>query len=225
MAMAEEKETVPRESLLRERISERIRHDIMSGRLRFGDKISEIGYSEACGVGRGPVRDAFLSLSSLGLLEIRPRFGTYVATFTRKTIKDLFDTKLMLEFSGVKFSTNHQKQVLLKSLSEQFPVMSQQVSSSEDFDNFSVLDTEFHAALVAACENTYLNNMYRPVRVCAQAARSRLTKTPEIAEIANRHHDEVVKAIAKDDMAGLEIALGKHLSWVLGMLLMIDELF
>lgn len=209
----------------RDVIAERIRQDIMAGKLKFGAKLSENTYATIFGVSRTPVREAIVSLSSLGLLTVRPRSGTYVVSFTQKSLTDLFQVRETLEVSGVRFATPTQRQALVSTLEGLGPEMEREDGSPEDFDKFSLADTLFHTHLVGAPGNALLSQMYRPVAASCQAARSRLEKTFYVSDTANTHHTQIVEAIKADDLERFSVVLHEHLSWVLGMLMQVRELF
>ncbi len=202
-----------------------IRGEIMQGQLRFGQKISENAYADRLNVSRTPVREAFLLLASLGLLTVRPRSGTYVVSFSKDSLQELFEVRLLLEQGGVRLATDEQRRRLVDELRCMMTDLTQDVSDSEAFDMFSRVDTAFHVALVAAAQNDRLLTMYRPIEICAQAARSRLPKSPAVAETANAHHAAIVEAIANGDIGRFETVLEDHLAWVVGMLMRVDELF
>lgn len=60
-------------------VAERLRNDILCGRIPEGARLAESGISKRFGVGRGPVREAVQKLSSQGLLQTRPNCGAVVA--------------------------------------------------------------------------------------------------------------------------------------------------
>jgi DNA-binding GntR family transcriptional regulator len=64
---------------LREQIAERIRTDVLTGRLPVGERLNEIKLGEQFGVSRTPIREAIQQLMHEGLLEGRPNTGVKVA--------------------------------------------------------------------------------------------------------------------------------------------------
>lgn len=209
----------------REAIADHIRMDIMSGALRFGQRLSEATYAERFGVSRTPVRDAILGLVSLGLIVVRPRSGTFVVSFTRASLKDLFEVRQTLEVSGVRLATATQRRALVARIEAMAGDLNRDVETAEDFDQFSLSDTEFHTLLVEAADNTLLSQIYRPIAASAQAARSRLDKSSSVSDTANAHHFAILEALRTDDIDRFEAVLKEHLAWVLGILMQVDELF
>ena len=73
---------------LREQIADRIRADVMCGRLPEGERLSEITLGEQFGVSRTPIREALQQLMHEGLLEGRPNTGVKVAARPADAICD-----------------------------------------------------------------------------------------------------------------------------------------
>ena len=76
-------------STVSERIAERLRLDVLSGRLASGTRLSEVSLAEQFDVSRTPVRQAFAQLSLEGLLEAKPNAGVRVAPLVDDEIRKL----------------------------------------------------------------------------------------------------------------------------------------
>jgi DNA-binding GntR family transcriptional regulator len=73
-----------------ERIAERLREDIRSGRLAPGQRLVEAELTRRHEVSRGPVREALARLQSEGLVTIEPNRGASVRRMDRQELDDLF---------------------------------------------------------------------------------------------------------------------------------------
>jgi DNA-binding GntR family transcriptional regulator len=71
------------------RIAERLRLDVLSGRLASGARLSEVSLAKKFGVSRTPIRQALAQLSLEGLLEAKPNAGVRVAPLVDDEIRDL----------------------------------------------------------------------------------------------------------------------------------------
>ena len=74
---------------LRIQIVERIREDIMSGRLAGGERLSELALGRRFGVSRGPVREALVQLAHEGLVDCKPNCGVHVSMPVPDSIRAL----------------------------------------------------------------------------------------------------------------------------------------
>lgn len=70
-------------------VAHAVREDILSGRLKAGERITEAGLTKRFAVGRGVVREAIHRLAHQGLLLTRPNCGAVVAPEAPKAIRGL----------------------------------------------------------------------------------------------------------------------------------------
>ena len=81
---------------LTELFTDQLRKKILSGELKAGDRLPpERHMARSAGVSQSIVHQSVLYLRNVGLLDVRPRKGTFVADFLRtgtaSTIKELFE--------------------------------------------------------------------------------------------------------------------------------------
>src|SRR3981189_2549398 len=81
-----------------------LRDLILSGRMRSGERISELGAVETTGVSRTPVRMALVRLEEEGLLEAIPSGGFMVKSFTERDILDSIELRGALEGLAARFA-------------------------------------------------------------------------------------------------------------------------
>ena len=80
-----------------EAVSERLRDEILEGRLPAGTRLVETELAERFGVSRCPVRDALQELSRTGLTVDLPRRGTFVSSLTEGDLVEVYVIRSAIE--------------------------------------------------------------------------------------------------------------------------------
>ena len=78
-------------------VVQRLRDDIVSGRLAPGEPLRQDEIARSFGVSHVPIREAFLRLESERLVEIRPRRGAIVAALSAAELEELNEMRAALE--------------------------------------------------------------------------------------------------------------------------------
>lgn len=76
---------------------ERLRDDIVSGRLAPGEPLRQDEIARSLGVSHVPIRETFLRLQAEGLVAIRPRRGAIVSDLSAAEIEELNEMRAALE--------------------------------------------------------------------------------------------------------------------------------
>ncbi|QDL91715.1 GntR family transcriptional regulator [Paroceanicella profunda] len=79
------------------RIAGQIVEAIGDGRLRPGEKVTELRLSKEMGTSRAPVREALRLLESQGLIVSHPRRGFFVHAYGTGELEEIYDLRLCLE--------------------------------------------------------------------------------------------------------------------------------
>src|SRR5439155_16554189 len=75
---------------LRKQVAARLRDDILSGRLKPGEKLAETSLVKRFGVSRAPVREALVQLTQEGLLVGQANRGVRVTLPASNELQELF---------------------------------------------------------------------------------------------------------------------------------------
>lgn len=76
---------------------EKLKQDIVSGKLAPGTVFNEKEYAAGLGVSRTPVHEAVWQLVGEGLLEVIPRRGTLISHISMEDIRQMYEYRKMLE--------------------------------------------------------------------------------------------------------------------------------
>jgi DNA-binding GntR family transcriptional regulator len=89
---------------LSEAIYSLLKKDIVESRLMPGELLQEAFVRERYQIGHTPFREACQRLESEGLIQIVPRRGYFVAPFSNKDIRDLFELRVVVETLSVELA-------------------------------------------------------------------------------------------------------------------------
>ncbi|CAN5430352.1 GntR family transcriptional regulator [soil metagenome] len=193
------------------RLTEQVRSQIIDGTLAPGDSLSEFALAEEHGVSRTPVREALKQLQTEGLVVIKPRVGTFVATPSRREIQELFHMKELFEGSAARLLAQRGEVPELAALRQNI-VNADAAVKSGDAEAYALLVTEFHDLIMQGADNTKLVTHYRTMM--NQLAYSRLVQTSlskpgRLAESETEHH-RVLELILEKDGATAERVMREH---------------
>lgn len=120
-----------------------------------GQAISEKGIADETGFGRTPAREALLRLRREGLVDVFPRKGMRVSTFTEDSVQELYQSRRLLEPAILtQYISSYPKKELF-SLRRRF----EEAGPGQKELHFH-LDVEFHEFLVAIANNSILSTMH-----------------------------------------------------------------
>ncbi|MEP3275691.1 MAG: GntR family transcriptional regulator [Stappiaceae bacterium] len=151
-------------------VFDRLRADIVNLRLVPGTKLSEVEVAKQSDVSRQPVREAFIRLSNMNLLQIRPQKATLVRKIS---IQDILNTRFIrtaVEVEVVRTACENVEEKDLNLLRENLKLQKKAVADG-DGDLFHDLDYAFHKGLclAAKCEfafKTIAENKSHVDRLC-----------------------------------------------------------
>ncbi|MEU6553229.1 GntR family transcriptional regulator [Streptomyces sp. NPDC046915] len=193
------------------RVAEELRQMIISGELRPGSSLSEMTLSETFGVSRTPIREALKQLQIEGLVEVRPRVGTFVAVPSRREITELFQMKELLEGAAARLLALRGRVPEVDRLEATLREADDAVRAG-DAERYARSVHEFHELIVVGADNSKLEAHYRTLMnqlAYARLVRTSLAQPGRLTESDHEHHRVVDLILAKDG-DGAERAMREH---------------
>ncbi|MFF5670410.1 GntR family transcriptional regulator [Streptomyces hygroscopicus] len=193
------------------RVAEELRQMIISGELPPRSSLSEMALSETFGVSRTPIREALKQLQIEGLVEVRPRVGTFVAVPSRRELTELFQMKELLEGAAARllaFRGNVPEVVRLEATMK----AADAAVRDGDTEQYAALVHEFHDLIVVGADNTKLEAHYRTLMnqlAYARLVRTSLSRPGRLHESDGEHH-RVLSLIQAKDGDGAERVMREH---------------
>lgn len=196
------------------RVFDAIRQAIVQLQLRPGHLLSEAEVARQLGVSRQPVREAFIKLAEVGLVEVRPQRGTFVVMISAREVRNARFIREAIEVAiarkAATDATPGQITILRDIIEDQ-----QRRAKAGDHIGFLRLDEDFHEALAhsADCDHAWrvLENLK------AQMDRVRWLSMPDATPVETliAQHTAIVDAIESRSPEAAEAAVHVHLREIL----------
>ncbi|MBN9428413.1 MAG: GntR family transcriptional regulator [Burkholderiales bacterium] len=167
----------PRSGTLTTDVYERLRHEIMTGRLLPDEKLRIEALSQRYGVGSSPLREALNRLVAEGLVTQREQRGFNVSPVSRDELLELTRTRCWVNEIVLRESITHGDQRWEESVVLAFHRLSRtpiRITGNPTYSNpqWVQLHRAFHASLNAACPSRYLVEFSNMLHDCADRYRS-----------------------------------------------------
>src|SRR6266542_1890058 len=140
---------------LAETIRQNLADDILRGVYPPGARLDESGLARRFKLSRTPVREALRQLSSVGLVEMRPRRGVIVSLPTDSALAEMFEVMGELEASCARLAAQRMSPAERVGL-ELVHRRSAVAVRGSDRDTYRKLNFEFHDMVYRGTHNDFL---------------------------------------------------------------------
>ncbi|HLI88960.1 MAG TPA: FadR/GntR family transcriptional regulator [Ktedonobacteraceae bacterium] len=211
--------------------AEQLRNLIETGHFAPGDRLpSERKLAELLGVSRTLVREAISTLEAVGLIEVRHGSGSYVTgkipehnlstmwsmwyTAHHQDLIHLLQVREALETKAAGLAAEQAKPDLVKRLRRLLEAM-RIAGACGKLDEVSLLDSQFHGAIVAASGNPILEQLLSSLNAVLTNDRVAVFSLPDRLGRSLRDHASIIEAIERRDALAAQAALHQHFDSVL----------
>ncbi|WP_404451830.1 GntR family transcriptional regulator [Virgibacillus necropolis] len=190
-------------------VLEYLRKQIILGQFKEGDYLVEATLSKQLEVSRGPIREAISKLAAENLVEKHSNGRTVVKGFDIKDIKNLYDSRILLETHAL---TQIDPAVLEKNKHYLYLFIDQMWESYEKGNRDIESDFTFHGFLVKLSENNTLIQLWTSLR---EVFRTLIDITSEVTESKQQEiideHVKIVDAMVAGNIEEAQKFLTNHL--------------
>ncbi len=182
---------------IREQVADRIRADVLSGRLTAGTSLREKALAEQYRVSRAPIRDALLQLTQEGLLVAKPNCGVRVAAVKEETQVLLLDLRRRIEVFALRHAFEVKNGITDKLVTQLQGTVDQLKEACENEDLAMIVeqDMALHRIIIQACGNPDLIAIWLPIVSRMMLHYSRHNSMMD----SHREHAAIVDAIRAGD--------------------------
>ena len=194
-----------------EAVSDRLRDEILDGRLAAGSRLVETELADRFGVSRGPIRDALRELSRSGLAVDIPRRGTFVSSLTERDLSDVYVLRQAIEEAAVRLTVARATEADIVTLFNAV-VAAERAYETGDLGAAWEADMAFHRTYCELSGNGRLLDLFD--HLASQTLLLMRTTLDSHASLAWTPpvdvHRRIAKAIASRDAAEATAAVAAH---------------
>ncbi len=190
-----------------------VKEEIVAGRIRGGDLLSEGEVADRLAMSRTPVREAFLRLQAEGWMKLYPKRGAAVVPIRPEEVDEVIEARALLESHAVgRIAGDADAVAGLSSRLHTIVDRQAAAAAADDVAGFATADADFHAAIAAAAGNQILIDFYAGLRDRQRRMTGdSLRRTGGARERIIDQHRRLVAAIEAADAAGFAAAITDHL--------------
>lgn len=208
-------------------VARRLQQMILDGEWREGDLIpSQRLLSEQFNVSRASLREALLTLETLGLVKTEPGRGTFVTAgrsdpaaalkwrySDRHSMQDVFETRFMLEGQIVMAAAKGIDAAAIAVLAQATDEMERCWNAGDLLANVEA-DLRFHRTIALRCPNQMLQSIYETVQgLLTETQRQPIPRTNPIRMRASlAEHRDIIAALSRRDGPAAAEAMRRHIA-------------
>jgi DNA-binding GntR family transcriptional regulator len=194
-----------------ESVADRLREEILDGRLAAGTRLVETELAARFGVSRGPIRDALSDLSRVGLTVDLPRRGTFVSSLTERDLEEVYVIRRAIEEAAVRLAIERASDEDVTALFEALATV-ESAYAGDDLAAAWEADMKFHRAYSRLSGNGRLMELFD--RLASQTVLLMRTSLESHASLAwtppVEVHRRIAEAIAARSVDRATEAVGAH---------------
>ncbi|HYG75163.1 MAG TPA: GntR family transcriptional regulator [Planctomycetota bacterium] len=198
--------------VLKHDLTRRLLLKIFRGELVGGDRLVEAALASEFKVSRTPVREALLSLSAIGLIELRPNCGAVMRPFGLRQIEEIYDVREILEVEAARRACGRIAPVVIQELKEVFHELKVRRPYNVAWERDEwVADCRLHALVVNHCGNTRLAEELASYGELIQIVRETVGNRRHMQVQAIDEHIAILDGLLQTNPTAAADAMRKHI--------------
>jgi len=197
-------------------VADRLRADIVEGRLTPGQWLRQQRVANELGVSEMPVREALKQLAAEGLVEHVPYRGVRVVEFSVDDVEDLYESRATIEGMAARYAARTVTTEDLEELEDLHRRM-QECETPRDLALYRELNRRFHSVVFRASRRSYLARILSqlwaafPTMLWSTIPRVAVASAPGRDEPDTAEHAEIIAALKARNARRAERAVRGHI--------------
>lgn len=185
---------------LKEKVYEILKEMIISGKLKYNERIEEDALATSLEVSRTPVREAINKLEQEGWINIIPRRGMFVSNVSLKEINDIFQVRLNLEPIILQMGFSNIPLNECQRLKREFESFLDKELTKDEAKILDELDNTLHLLILKSCNNNFIEKMMENVYEHNMRLRNQSVQSNDRRNEATKEHINLIDSILDGDL-------------------------
>lgn len=207
MSMTQEQQSMP----LRDAVFVSLRKAILTGKVKPGERLTEVKLGKILGTSRTPIREAIRMLELEGLVTIVPGSGAKVSGMTLKDLQEVMEIRSALEQLSAGLASERITEAEKVQLRDACNAFARSTRGGDSME-IAEVDTQFHDMIVKAAKNEKLGKILNSIADNIYRYRYECLIDDERYAHLIAEHKEMYKAIVSGDKEGAEKAALNHVT-------------
>lgn len=140
-----------------------LKHGILRGEFPEGSFLTEAAILSRCSIGRTPFREACNRLHNEQLLEVVPRRGYFVPELSFRAVRDLLETRIMLEGVAAELAALRAEPHEVEALESYYKEALEAARAPSGLDTLIEANQKFHLQIARMAHNREFETLLRGV--------------------------------------------------------------
>lgn len=192
---------------------EYIKNKILNGIYHPSQKLTESQLAEEIGVSRNTIKKALMMLEKENLVVVESNKGATIKSFTLEEIINFMEIREALEGIVARSAAKQISEAGLKKLEELLEKMDEHLRNNQ-FDEYSLLNREFHKTIYDASKNAQAVDMINTIKTQLNRIHFRTILMPGRNQDSYKEHKRILEALKSRDEKEAEEAIQNHVAQV-----------
>jgi len=207
MSMTEEQQAMP----LRDAVFMSLRKAILTGKIKPGERLTEVKLGKILGTSRTPIREAIRLLEQENLVTIIPGSGARVSRMTVSDLQDVMEVRSALEQLSAGLAC---ERITEEEKAELYEAYNAFVRSTQSEDSIMIADADvrFHNLILKAAKNQKLGKILDGLADNIYRYRYEFIREDGHYEDLIREHKELYEAVISGNREVAEKSARSHIA-------------
>ncbi len=210
-----------------DQIFDQLEKEILTGKYKRGEILSENKLAESLGVSRTPVREAIRRLEQENILEDSSK-GMVVVGIAREDLPDMYEIRMHIESlaagrAALKMSDEQIKEMEETLEMQKYYIDRQNENGSDNSEAIKDLDSKFHKLIYKGCGSRVFEDMLTTLHKRTTKFRKASVRKNSRARSSWDEHNTIYQPIKAHDPAAAEAATLHHLENACKSIMSIEE--